>query len=85
MTTALFDDTAEHFPMGRQGGRIAPTKEHISDTASTPLGLSLRVAPATPDLTGAATSTPTTTTTDGVEGDGSGCDETSDSYTDETW
>ncbi|REH42687.1 hypothetical protein BCF44_110184 [Kutzneria buriramensis] len=84
VTTALFDEVREHFPMGRPGGRIVPTAECISDGACTPLGLSLRVAPATVTLVGAATTQATTQTTDGDEGDGND-DANPDSFTDETW
>lgn len=71
MTTALFDDTAEHFPMGRQGGRIVPTTERISDTDSTPLGLSLRVEPSPANRLYAAGATVdvTTGTSDGDDGE----------------
>lgn len=53
MSTALFDDVPAHFPMGHRGGRITPTNERISDTDSTPFGLSLRVVPATAREVGA--------------------------------
>lgn len=84
MTTALLDELGEHFPMGRPGGVIVPTMEPIADTDSTPLGLTLRVAPITAGEWGPKpTTTPTTQRTDGAEGEGT--DESSDSYSDQTW
>ncbi|MGH3942771.1 MAG: hypothetical protein ACRDTG_29950 [Pseudonocardiaceae bacterium] len=82
--TALFDEIGEHFPMGRQRGRIVPTEERISNTNNTPLGLTLRVSPAMASKWGPQPTTiATTNTTDGVEGEGT--DETTDSVSDESW
>lgn len=85
LNTLLFDEIAQHFPMGREGGRIVPTTERISDTESTPLGLSLRVKPATVDrLFGAGgTSTTTSGTSDGDDGEGTSTN--TDSFTDQEW
>lgn len=44
MTTALFTDEAERFPLGARNGVIRPA-DPISDTAATPFGLTLRIAP----------------------------------------
>jgi hypothetical protein len=81
----LFDDVANHFPMGREGGRIVPTVECISDTDSTPLGLSLRVKPITsvPLLEAGGTTQTTSGTSDGDDGEGTSTN--TDSYSDEPW
>jgi hypothetical protein len=69
--------------MGRKGGMIAPTEERISDTCSTPLGLTFRVQPLNADKWGPQPTTQSTNqTTDGDEG---GADTTSDSVSDQTW
>jgi hypothetical protein len=84
LNTLLFDDVPEHFPMGRQGGLIVPTVERISDTDSTPLGLTLRVEPATAEKWGSKpTSQATSIKSDGDQGEGA--ETTSDSTQDQTW
>lgn len=45
MTTGLFTDMAGRFPLGARNGVLRPATEPISDTDSTPFGLSLRTAP----------------------------------------
>ncbi|PRX44657.1 hypothetical protein B0I33_111170 [Prauserella shujinwangii] len=45
MTTGLLTDTAERFPLGARNGIITPTAESISDSATTPFGLTLRAIP----------------------------------------
>jgi hypothetical protein len=78
------DEVPEHFPMGRQRGRIVPTADRISDTASTPLGLSLRVEPATAEKWGPKpTSQATSIKSDGDQGEGS--ETQSDTTSDQTW
>lgn len=85
LNTLLFDDVPEHFPMGRQGGLIVPTVERISDTDSTPLGLTFRVEPATVNRSFGAgpTTTPTGSTSDGDDGEGTS--DNPDSYPDQEW
>ncbi len=46
MATTLLSDPAERFPLGSPKG-FAPTAEPVSDTATTPFGLTLRTAPDT--------------------------------------
>jgi hypothetical protein len=47
MIDALLTDPAERFPLGSPKG-FAPTAEPVSDTATTPFGLTLRMAPTPP-------------------------------------
>jgi hypothetical protein len=44
MTTALFTDETDRFPLGARNGIIRPA-DPISDTDTTPFGLTLRTAP----------------------------------------
>lgn len=44
MTTVLFTDEADIFPLGARNGVIRPA-DPILDTAATPFGLTLRTAP----------------------------------------
>jgi hypothetical protein len=85
LNTLLFDEVGQHFPMGRKGGLIVPTDERISDTASTPLGLSLRVTPGAfvPLLEAGGTTMPTSSTSDGDDGEGTA--DNPDETPDETW
>ena len=46
MTAGLLTDVAERFVLGARNGVITPTNEPISDTATTPFGLTLRTTPA---------------------------------------
>ncbi|MGQ0775104.1 MAG: hypothetical protein ACT4NY_11915 [Pseudonocardiales bacterium] len=45
MTAGLLTDAAERFVLGARNGIVTPTAEPISDTAMTPFGLTLRIAP----------------------------------------
>ncbi|MGH3938654.1 MAG: hypothetical protein ACRDTG_08440 [Pseudonocardiaceae bacterium] len=45
MTTGLLTDAAERFVLGARKGIVTPTAEPISDTATTPFGLTLRTTP----------------------------------------
>ena len=85
LNTLLFDDVPGHFPMGRPDGRIIPTDERISDTDSTPLGLTLRVEPLKASETWGPkpTKQATESTSDGVEGENT--NKQADSVDDETW
>lgn len=84
--TMLFDEVGERFPLGRDRGIIVPTVERISDTASTPLGLTLRAVPAKAEKWGPKpTSQATSIKSDGVEDDGTGVETQSDTAQDETW
>jgi len=42
MTVGLLTDPAERFVLGARNGIVTPTAEPISDTATTPFGLTLR-------------------------------------------
>lgn len=44
MITAPLTDDTERFPLGTRNGVVTPT-DPISDTATTPFGLTLRTAP----------------------------------------
>lgn len=44
MTTSQLTNVAERFPLGAPNG-FMPTTEPVSDTATTPFGLTLRTAP----------------------------------------
>lgn len=44
MTAGLLTDEAERFPLGARNGVIRPT-DPISDSATTPFGLTLRTTP----------------------------------------
>lgn len=46
MTAGLLTDADERFVLGARNGVITPTVEPVSDTATTPFGLTLRTAPA---------------------------------------
>jgi len=45
MTVGLLTDAAERFVLGARNGIVTPTAEPISDTATTPFGLTLRTTP----------------------------------------
>jgi hypothetical protein len=45
MTYGLLIDAAERFVLGTRNGRVTPTAEPVSDTATTPFGLTLRTTP----------------------------------------
>lgn len=46
MTAGLFTNAAERFVLGARNGVVTPTAEPVSDTESTPFGLTLRTTPA---------------------------------------
>lgn len=45
MTIGLLTDATERFPLGGRNGIVTPTAESISDSVTTPFGLSLRITP----------------------------------------
>ena len=45
MTIATLPNANERFVLGARGGVVTPTAESISDTATTPFGLTLRCTP----------------------------------------